>query len=179
MNLLFKLSENKALYRLLLVLLVTDIILFQFYGLNFNLDLSKNALDLRLGYTAQDVINYFTLIGEDGRTDYKFAMSVIDVTFPIIYGLILIIVLTNVVKKQFNSNPFLLFIFVLIPIAVVILDLLENRNTLSMMASFPNITEEMAAKGSLFTLTKWSLGGLISLIIGYGIFKTLSNKKGK
>ena len=179
LNFLFKLSDNKIIYRLLLVLLVIELVWFQFYGMKLNLDLSKNPLDLRLGYSSQDVINYLTYRGEAGRDDYKFALSVIDVIFPILYGLILIIDVSKIAKKFFNSNPVVHLLFVSTPVGVVVFDLLENKNTLSMIAAFPNITEDMAAKGSIYTLAKWSLGGLTALIIGYGIIKTRAMKRAR
>lgn len=177
LNFIFNLSAKKSVYRILLLILIIDIVWFNFYGVKFNFDISKNSLDLRFGYTSEEVSYYFNYLGEGGRADYKYAMSIIDMMFPLVYGMLLILQVASIVKKLYNANTVLLFILILLPVGTIVFDYLENLNTLKMLVAYPEIKDDLVTKGSFFTQTKWLFSSLTITFITIGFIKVRQEKK--
>lgn len=44
-----------------------------------------NPMDMRFGFTENDVLSFFTLLGAEGRSVYLFVESVVDVLYPLAY----------------------------------------------------------------------------------------------
>lgn len=123
-------------------------------------------LDLRISYTPEEVNSMFERLGHEGRDVYKFVVGRIDMIYPVIYGLLFILVLAYLLKKL--NNPGSKFILIAwLPIAGVLFDYLENFNTLKLLAQFPDLSVQSVSWGEQMTRAKH---GFLFLSVGLVIF---------
>lgn len=178
-NFIFKIASVKPISVALVLLLFLSLFVFSRYGVYYHSN-GFNPLDMRMSYTATDVVNYFNRLGADGRKDYCFAVSWIDTLFPFIYGALIVLQLALLIKVLFKSNSLLFLGLVILPIGMVIFDYLENLNTLKMLDVFPNISPGMASAGTCYTSAKLYLSFICMFLITVGyvfmIIKKYANK---
>ena len=167
LNFIFKIASVRPINITLVLLLFLSLFLFSKYGVYYHPD-GFNPLDMRMAYTSADVVNYFNKLGANGRKDYYYAVSRIDLVFPIIYGALIVLQLALLIKVLFKSNSLLFLALGILPIGIVVLDYLENLNTLKMLADFPNISSGMATAGTCYTSTKLYLSFICILLITVG-----------
>ncbi len=130
-------------------------------------------LDLRFCYTNFDVFQLFSHLGEDGREAYQFFIIYIDMFYPVIYGLGLVILLNILIKFLGTDTRRVLWLSYL-PFGIVFFDYIENFNTLYLLNSFPLISDNAILLGSIATAAKWIFVFLSLLILIIIIFTLLA-----
>ncbi|MGB1316228.1 MAG: hypothetical protein ACPG4Y_09420 [Chitinophagales bacterium] len=146
-----KLLSNKISLLILNFIFIGFNIYFftQFKELNNLAQQEVEILDLRFGYSLDEVNRFFSIIGNEGRAKYA-EISKTDMLYPISYGLLIISLLTFLTNG--NTKLYFLNIF---PVAAVVIDFFENVSIVKLMENFPNISEEMVSYTSNLTQIKW------------------------
>lgn len=177
---MIKSLENIARWQLIILFAALTLFvggyLFPLYETEYEGKL-LNPLDLRLGYTYNDVMDLFTKMGETGRTDYIFSAQVIDSVYPWMYGMLLILAIALFSKKVFSENSPLKYLSFL-PLLIISVDYAENYNTVSFLKQFPEISEAAVTTASFVTTTKWILVGIsISWLLVVVLFHFFKQSK--
>lgn len=90
------------------------------------------------------------LTPEQRQTYIRFLLSY-DLIYPLIYGNILIVILSYL--SRMNK----IGIFNLTPLLIIIFDYIENSCSLYSTYNFPTIHSHIVQIGSIFTILKWAL----------------------
>lgn len=126
-------------------------------------DIQKSPDAYQRGYTSKQVHDFLQNIGSNGRSLYVKTQLTLDVVYPVVYGLLFAMLL--VVFFCWETTRCV----VLLPVATVVFDLLENFSTVFLAKTF---TEEhvsdFAKVASIFTQAKWGGVYLCGLLIGVG-----------
>jgi len=125
--------------------------------------------DTSLFYTAGDLSRMAETYGEQGRLAYIRARFSFDLLWPLVYTAFLCTAISWVYRKAFDPHsPWQRMN--LVPLAAMLLDLLENISTSLVMAQYPAPVPLAAALAPFFTLAKWILvmGSFVLLIISAG-----------
>ncbi len=125
-------------------------------------------LDLRMGYTKQEVTDLFTKMGTEGRNSYSFGLNVIDSIYPFVYTALLVLLLVLFINKLQLSNPNWSFLIIL-PALIMLADFIENRIVTAMLKNYPIIKHSTAAFGSAATTVKWVLTVITVLLLFTGM----------
>ena len=131
------------------------------------------------GYDLNYVSELFTSLGENGRLTYLTNQIPVDMIYPMLFGLSYCLLLGYFLKKLNKlKSPY--FYLCLIPIIAGIADYIENFGIITMLKSYPNLTQGMVSTTNLFSVIK-SIStsvffvALIIILISLG-FKVLSRK---
>ena len=103
-------------------------------------------IDLKEGYTLEEVNTFFTKLKVEGRVIHLRLTSVNDILFPLAYGPLYILVLAFFLKNIFGVNSKWLYL-ALFPIALVVVDFMENINNIELLKAFPDLTTDIVEKG--------------------------------
>jgi len=125
------------------------------------------------GYNWVYVNELFTKLGEPGRQAYLFGQIPLDLVYPALYGIGFCLVLAWLLKKYNKLNGFL-FYFCLFPLVAGFFDYCENFGIIRMLTSYPNISTNLVAVTSVFSVLKSSLTSiyfvvLIIVLITFGL----------
>lgn len=110
-------------------------------------------IDVRNDYTLNEINDFFTKIKPEGRQIHRQATGVVDMIFPFAYGLFFILLSAYFLKKITypESNWMWLALF---PILLMLIDFKENWNTLHLLDTFPNLTNDMVDSAAKLTSIK-------------------------
>jgi hypothetical protein len=138
-------------------------------------------LDTRFQYSAADVRRDFDALGQSGREIYKIVVARVDMLFPIVYGLLFVLLLAYLLRKASHDQSRWLLLS-LLPLTGVIFDFLENFNILRLLIEHPDFSEETVAYGERMIQLKHvllfvSVGLMAVLVIAWLIRKVLPPKK--
>lgn len=127
-----------------------------------------------MNYTQAEVTDLFTKMGTEGRSSSYFTTGIIDSIYPVVYTIFFILLLVFFIKKLgLTASGW--YYLLLLPAGIMIADYIENLNTLSMLRSFPFVTEWAAKFGSAASALKWYLSmitiGLLLLALLYWIIQ--------
>ena len=171
MNVLNRIANWKFIVPLTILFLAFPLFFFEYYQLQIDAIAGSELkiLDVRLSYSFSDVNGLFSAMGSEGREIYSIISGRVDMVFPMVNSLLMILILFNLLKRVDAPNSKWLYLS-LLPILGGFFDLLENFNSLNLINSFPNITHDQVATASLITSLKWSsslpvLGLLLVLIV--------------
>ena len=115
-------------------------------------------------------MDLFSKMDYEDRQAYQFSTGVIDMIYPLVYGLLLILLMTKLINQLFKKNSYLIFLIIL-PLIIMICDYTENFNTLRMLTDYPDIKESSVFLGSKFSGIKWYLVSFtLSFLIAGTIF---------
>jgi hypothetical protein len=110
-------------------------------------------LDTRMSYDAAEVQTLFEKLGTEGRDVYRFVTGKIDMIYPLVYVMLLMLVLTSLIRKlTVPGSRFALL--ALLPLGGMLFDYLENFSTLRLLRNYPNITEDEVSMGEMLTRIK-------------------------
>jgi hypothetical protein len=127
------------------------------------------VLDLCLtGYSPSEVKTYLSDYTPEARSFAAKFNAIADTAYPILYTIMLSVVMAWVYKTriiQHKSFGYLL----LLPILMMLLDFLENYHIIILLREFPGIREEMVKAGSMLTVAKWGMFGIVLVVIVSGI----------
>lgn len=140
--------------------------LFQSYQTEINSLTGKDSpiVDLRKNYDQQEIHQFFSLLTEEGREIHKNITGVLDMIFPWAYGSFFILLTAFFLKKISppQSNWIYLALF---PILLMLVDYIENFNTLEMLAAFPDLDAQKVSDASRITGIKSMLSYISQLIL--------------
>ena len=111
------------------------------------------ALDTRqTGYGAGDVRALFEELGRDGRVSYIRQLVIADVAWPIIYGTSLVLLIAwGLAESSVRLRTALL----VLPLATVAIDAVENTLIVVQLARFPDFANGLATATGVVTVVKW------------------------
>jgi hypothetical protein len=123
--------------------------------------------DTSLYYSAQRLFQMAEAYGVDGRAEYIRARFTFDLVFPLVYLAFLVTSISWIFKKLNVHNKKWAW-FNLMPLAAVILDILENISATIVMARYPQTVRIIDHLAGIFTLLKWVFiaGSFIALGVG-------------
>lgn len=144
------------------------IYLFQTYQADMGAMIGEETLiiDMRSGYTEPEISEFFTQLKEEGRSLHHYVTGVVDMIFPIGYGLLFILFSAYFLKKITSPESNWMYLS-LIPLLLMLVDYKENFNTLEMLSAFPNLTAEMVSSAAKVTSIK---AMLVNVSMGLPLF---------
>lgn len=172
-NFLYRIANWKSL-----VLFLAIYVVFPAYFLK-NAEAKINELagkevgivDLTIGFNPQQTLDMVAAYGDEARAYYAQVEMTIDVVYPIVYAILIGIILSLLFK-----NTALSMVNVL-PFATVLLDYIENSNTVTLLYSYPQQSMFFATLCEIFKLSKWLSLGVIILFIIYGLILKVKGSK--
>ncbi len=172
MNRLFKILEkNTSGKKILGLFILTNVVylfmLFVTIPKTMGFSNGMKLLDmLPTGYNWNYVNELFRTLGENGREIYLTNQIPVDMIYPLLFGLTYSLLLVYFLKKLNKlKSPFTYLC--LLPIIAGIADYLENIGIITMLNSYPELTETTVNATNTFSLIKSSLTSLffIALIV--------------
>ncbi|WKK74738.1 hypothetical protein QYS49_24030 [Marivirga salinae] len=139
-----------------------------------------NLLDMMpLGYNSDYINSLFEALGKEGQDAYLYYQLPLDMFYPLFYTISFSLLIAYFLKKikQFNSAFFFLC---LIPIIAGITDYFENIGIITMLSTYPNMSETLMATTNVFTIIKSMTVSVtfITMIILFIIFgKNILNQR--
>ena len=108
---------------------------------------------LPTGYNLDYVNKLFSTLGENGREIYLTTQIPVDMIYPLLFGLTYTLLLAYFLKKLNKlKSPFTYLC--LLPIIAGIADYFENIGIITMLNSYPNLTEITVNTTSTFSVIK-------------------------
>jgi hypothetical protein len=121
-------------------------------------------LDSRLCYTPEDVRDLFaTLKNRGALRTYTLSLLSLDLVFPIVYGSLLVLLLSWTLRDRLGPLPFIL------PALLVLTDFLENAMIASLAFRFHGQRSSWSSLASAFTATKWANAIVVVELIIIGL----------
>lgn len=170
--------QNKLIYwfaGLLAAQLLFMLAIFPAFEFSFGNEPLK-ILDLRRGYTLQEVLLLMEQLGEEGRLQYQHMILWADMLYPLVYGSLLAVTICMSASKSLHR------IWGFAPLLTVFADYTENLLNLRMLNSYPVLNSTVVYYSSLANQIKWY--SLYTIMLGIIIlylqkrFKQLKNQQG-
>ena len=120
-------------------------------------------IDVRQNYDAAEVKDFFTKIQAEGRAIHRHMTGVVDMIFPFAYGILFVLLSAFFLKKITSPDSKWMYLS-LVPVLLMIMDYIENFNTLEMLDKFPDLSEEMVASAANITAIKSTLTSISMLL---------------
>lgn len=132
------------------------------------------------GYDLNYVSELFSALGENGRKTYLSNQIPVDMVYPLLFALTYCLLLAYFLKKLDKLNAPYTYLC-LLPIIAGIADYLENFGIITMLKSYPDLTEIAVKTTNSFSLIKSISTSiffivLIIVLIILG-FKAMNRKK--
>ncbi len=131
------------------------------------------------GYSPEYINSLFETLGENGRDIYLYNQIPIDMIYPFLFGIGYCLLIAYFLKKLNKLNS-VCFYLCLLPLIAGLADYMENLGLVTMLTSYPDLSQISMAATNIFTIMKSMTTtiyfiALIITSIAFGI-KTLSNK---
>lgn len=134
------------------------------------------------GYNYPEAIQLLTDLGEKGRNTYLWQQIPLDLIYPGLFAISNCLILAYFLNKlNLLNSKFIYLTF--IPVLSGLFDYLENFCIITMLKSFPDISENLVQLASFFTVSKSALTVIyfttlliILLSVGYSRFIHKNNK---
>ena len=110
-------------------------------------------VDLRKDYDKAEIHDFFSQLKQEGRQIHTEVTGILDMIFPLAYGSFFILLSAFFLKKIIPSQSNWIFL-ALIPVLLMIVDYVENFNTLAMLDAFPDLDAQKVANASQITSLK-------------------------
>lgn len=120
-------------------------------------------IDVRENYDLAEINDFFGKIKEEGREIHAFSTGVVDMIFPFAYGLLFILLSAYFLKKITSPESKWMYLS-LFPILLMIVDFIENTNTLNLLKTYPNLTADMVDSAAQITSIKSTLTSISMLL---------------
>lgn len=135
------------------------------------------TLDVRWSYNQQDVLTLFSDMQEAGRLEYQIVEGITDMIYPLVYGILIILLILSLTKILSVKRWWLLLF---LPILTMLFDYSENTMILRMLDSYPDISPEMVSRSSTLSSIKWTFAFLsVSTVMILGVLNFLDRNKQK
>ena len=116
-----------------------------------SLDFGAELLDVRQGFSLEDVLTLMAIYGERGRLLYIWSSLMLDTILPLCYATFL----TGILYR-FRTSDIMAYL-ALVPVVAGITDLAENVQIVLMLSQFPEISESQVDWASLANFGKHGL----------------------
>jgi hypothetical protein len=137
-----------------------------------------NLFDLSpTGYSFEYAIKLLDTLGSDGRDLYLYRQLPLDFIYPGLFAVSCNLLLSWLFLKTQQTNS-KLFYFCYIPVAAGLFDYLENIFIVSILTSYPNVSEVSISLASAMTITKSVLTTIFFVLLVLGVILNLK-KNGK
>jgi len=149
-DLLAKWSKPIVILPFLLLFCYFTFVLFPKYGNQLTEIAGEKVqlLDVYPNYTKEQVTELFTKIKAEGREIHQFVSGRIDMLYPLIYGPLLMLLISFLMLKLNPNNRRGLFFAFAVPFLLMLIDYYENFTILQMLDSFPTLDANVVARGS-------------------------------
>jgi len=107
-------------------------------------------VDLRKDYDKAEIQEFFGLLKEEGREIHRSTTGILDMIFPFTYGSFFILLSAFFLKQIIPSESNWIYL-ALVPVLLMIVDYIENFNTLAMLDAFPDLDAQKVAEASQIT----------------------------
>jgi hypothetical protein len=179
-NFLVKTATGKMAIVLLILYIIFSTAVMGGGGKKIN-DLSGKkvqVLDLCItGYSPAEVNAFLAEYSPEARAFAANFNAIADTAYPIVYTIMLSVVLAWVYKSRIQVNSAYRYLL-LLPLLMMVLDFLENFHIITMLQKYPAIPEKVVIAGSMLTIAKWGMLGVIIIILLGGLLsKGLVRKK--
>ena len=105
------------------------------------------------GYDLNYVSELFSSLGENGRGTYLTNQIPVDMIYPLLFGFSYCLLLGYFLKKLNKLNPPFLYLC-LLPVIAGISDYLENIGIITMLNSYPDLTQVSVSTTNIFSILK-------------------------
>lgn len=105
------------------------------------------------GYDLNYVSELFSSLGENGRGTYLTNQIPVDMIYPLLFGLSYCLLLGYFLKKLNKLNTPFLYLC-LLPVIAGISDYLENIGIITMLNSYPDLTQVSVSTTNIFSILK-------------------------
>ena len=164
MSFLEKRANWKNIRVVLVVYLVFSLFLFPYYQDQVDTIAREplTALDLRMQYSLEDARTLLDKMQLAGRDISRIISGRVDMVYPIVYGLFLMLLIIRLSKGlKFRHHPWLLSG----PLLAMLFDYLENFQVLRMLRQYPDISSELVRFSALMSSLKWLFVGISLLMV--------------
>jgi hypothetical protein len=178
-NFLLKTATGKLVIVLLLLYVVFNAAVMGWGANKINALSGKKVqvLDLCLtGYSPAEVNRYISEYSPEARAFAANFNAIADTAYPIVYTITLSVLLAWVYKSRIQMIQSYRYLL-LLPLFMMALDYLENFHIIAMLRRYPAIPEEIIFAGSLLTIVKWAMLGVILAIIILGLALRVKDSK--
>ena len=105
------------------------------------------------GYDIDYVNKLFSALGSNGRETYLTNQIPVDMIYPLLFGITYCLVMAYFLKKINKLNAPFMYLGVL-PIIAGIADYFENIGIITMLNSYPDLTETTVSMTNIFSVIK-------------------------
>ena len=127
-------------------------------------------IDLTFGINPERTLRMVADYGPAGRAYYATTEMTFDVVYPLIYSLLFAVVLTMLYRTA--AAP-VLHRIQLLPVAALLLDLLENATIVTLLNTYPGQSQPVAMVCEVVKLLKWVVAGLLLTLVLAGLVRRL------
>lgn len=117
-----------------------------------------------MGYDINYVSELFSSLGEVGRKTYLSYQIPVDMIYPLLFGLTYCFLLAYFLKKLNKLNTPFIYLC-LLPIIAAIADYLENFGIITMLKSYPDMTENTVKITNSFSIIKSMSTSLFFMVV--------------
>jgi hypothetical protein len=125
-----------------------------------------NILDFEFGFSYDKALDMLTALGPDGRAFYLTRLLPKDFPFPVSYMLFFTSILALLLKHTAAAANASLRYALLIPVAAMLSDWIENVGIIAMLIGFPDLPRWAAALASISGMAKYVCTAGSALAIG-------------
>jgi len=129
------------------------------------------------GYSLEYTLELLGALGVKGRDTYLYQQLPVDFVYPGLFAVACCLLLSWLFAKSLKASS-RLFYLCFVPVAAGLFDYLENIYIVSMLTSYPNVTELHVAFASILTILKttFTTAFFVLLIVGAILFWKLKRK---
>ncbi len=150
-----------------LITIIIILSLFPFLSLRYSsTDLPLQLLDTNMNYTPQQAIDHVSTLTDQERTGNIKLTLIADTIYPILYALTFSFILSLQFKNYADTTSIIKYIN-LLPFLAMLSDLTENFAIITLIRSYPNLSQNAATIASFATPAKWGFILIILLCIAY------------
>jgi hypothetical protein len=132
-------------------------------------------IDTMYAYNPDQVYEKIPAYGEEGRQFYALTEFTIDLVYPILYNLFLMLTMALIFRQAFSGDSVWQRLRFL-PLAVWISDYAENTCITILLLNYPQRLDVLAWISSFFSTAKWSLGVASLALIVIGLIVWLAKR---
>jgi len=123
----------------------------------------QNPPDVKMFYSPNEVCEFLKAIWPEGRQAFQIMHLTIDLSFPLLYGMLFFILIKHLasrLSKSFEPLPWL-------GLLTAVMDLAENLSHVFITNQFPSCKPNLVKVAQIFTISKFSLIIICLSLIGY------------
>ncbi|MCB1120910.1 MAG: hypothetical protein KJT03_05140 [Verrucomicrobiae bacterium] len=115
------------------------------------------------GYDYGQAMSLLKLLGEEGRSAYRFPQLAVDLVYPGLFAVTYAMILTWAFRKRVRLRSKIFYVTIL-PVTAGLFDYAENILIFLMLSVYPHVAKGLVAASSIFTILK-SVFTTLSLLL--------------